>query len=230
MSREELCYQAKLAEHAERYKDMIGYMKNLIEDVDGELNDDERTLLSVAYKQAVGECRTAWRTISYYEEKMKGRGSEHLGLIEDYKIKIRNDLDRLCGELIDLVDHKLLKEGEPTESRVFYLKMKGDYYRYRSEAGEQEPVQNGLQAYQQAQEEAKSLPVNNPIKLGLLLNFSVFYYEVMSDTAKACEMAKSTFEEAMPTIEDLDERAYKEASSILSLLKDNLTLWSNEED
>jgi len=229
MSREELVYQSKLAEHAERYKDMINHLKTLIDDANGELNEEERTLLSVAYKQAVGECRTAWRTISYYQEKQKAKNPQFSELIDDYKAKIRKDLDSLCGEIIDLIDHKLLDKASNAEEKVFYLKMKGDYYRYRSEAGEEEPVQNGLEAYNQAIEEAKTLPVNHPVKLGLALNFSVFHYEVMSDTSKACELARSTFDEAIPTIEELDEKAYKEASSILSLIKDNLTLWTNEE-
>jgi len=230
MSREELVYQAKLAEHAERYKDMINYTKQIIEEADGDLTEEERTLLSVAYKQAVSECRSAWRNISYFEEKQKAKSPQHADLIQDYKGLIRKDLDAFCSDLVDLIDSKLLKEGDSSDVRVFYLKLKGDYYRYRSEAQEEECASKGLEAYQQAQEEAKSLPTNSPVKLGLALNFSVFYYEVMNDTQKACELAKSTFDEAISTIEDLDERAYKEASSILSLLRDNLTMWSSEED
>ena len=78
MSKEEIIYNAKLAEHSERYADMIVYMKQLIDETNGDLNNEERTLLSVAYKQAVGERRNAWRILGSYEEKQKSRGSEHL--------------------------------------------------------------------------------------------------------------------------------------------------------
>jgi hypothetical protein len=44
-----------------------------------------------------------------------------------------------------------------------------------------------LQAYTDAN--AITLPPCNPIKLGLALNFSVFYYEVMKDHKKACQLA-----------------------------------------
>ena len=223
MSKEEIIYNSKLAEHSERYADMITYMKQLIDETSGDLNNEERTLLSVAYKQAVGERRNAWRIIASYEEKQKSRGSEHLGFIAEYKQKIERELHNLCLELIRLIDAKLLKGGAVDEVEVFYLKMKGDYYRYMAETGEAE-VQRSYEAYMRASEAAKALPVNNPVRLGLALNFSVFYYELKKEPAKACELAKTTFDEALPTLEELDERAYKEATSILGLIKDNLTL------
>jgi 14-3-3 protein epsilon len=229
MSKEEIIYNAKLAEHSERYADMIVYMKQLIDENNGDLNNEERTLLSVAYKQAVGERRNAWRILGSYEEKQKSRGSEHLGLISEYKHRIETELYNLCLELIKLIDDKLLKGGAVDEIEVFYLKMKGDYYRYMAEAGDAEEIQKSFEAYTHASEAAKSLPVNNPIRLGLALNFSVFYYELKKEPTKACELAKTTFDEALPTLEELDERAYKEATSILGLIKDNLTLWTSEE-
>lgn len=228
MSKEEIIYNSKLAEHSERYADMISYMKQLVDETGGDLNNEERTLLSVAYKQAVGERRNAWRIISSYEEKQKSRGSEHLGVIAEYKQKIEKELHDLCLELIGLIDSKLVKGGAVDEVQVFYLKMQGDYYRYMAETGEAE-VQRSYEAYIRASEAAKSLPVNNPVRLGLALNFSVFYYELKKEPSKACELAKTTFDEALPTLEDLDERAYKEATSILGLVKDNLTLWTSEE-
>ena len=98
-----------------------------------------------------------------------------------------------------------------------------------AEAGEADEVQKSYEAYFNASEAAKSLPVNNPIRLGLALNFSVFYYELKKEPSKACELAKTTFDDALPTLEELDERAYKEATSILGLIKDNLTLWTSED-
>ncbi|OMJ91603.1 hypothetical protein SteCoe_5864 [Stentor coeruleus] len=229
MSKEEIIYNSKLAEHSERYADMIGYMKQLIDETNGDLNNEERTLLSVAYKQAVGERRNAWRIIGSYEEKQKSRGSEHLALIAEYKKRIEHELNSLCLELVKLIDDRLLKGGAVDEVEVFYLKMKGDYYRYMAEAGDTEEIQKSFEAYSHASDAAKSLPVNNPVRLGLALNFSVFYYELKKEPTKACELAKTTFDEALPTLEELDERAYKEATSILGLIKDNLTLWTSED-
>lgn len=230
MSRQELTYNAKLAEHSERYTDMINYMKLLIDEAAGELNEEERTLLSVAYKQAVGERRQAWRVISHYEEKQQSRNPEGLGLIKEYKDKINAELHGLCEDIAVLVDSKLIKADQGDEVKVFYLKMKGDYYRYMAEAEDSEIVGKSKEAYSSALELSNSLPVNNPVRLGLALNFSVFYYEVVKETEKACELAKSAFDEALPVLEDLDERAYKEATSILGLIKDNLTIWTSEQE
>lgn len=230
MSRQELTYNAKLAEHSERYADMINYMKQLIDETSGDLNEEERTLLSVAYKQAVGERRQAWRVISHYEEKQRMRNSEGLELIQEYKEKINMELHGLCDDIAALVNEKLVNAAQSDEVKVFYYKMKGDYYRYMAETEDPGAVTKSKDAYLSALELATTLPVNNPVRLGLALNFSVFYYEVAKENDKACELAKSAFDEALPVLEDLDERAYKEATSILGLIKDNLTIWTSEQE
>jgi hypothetical protein len=63
----------------------------------------------------------------------------------------------------------------------------------------------------------------------LALNFSVFYYEVMSDSKQACVLAESALQEAMNKIDDVDEETFRDAKSIIELLKENLTLWKEEE-
>jgi 14-3-3 protein epsilon len=64
--------------------------------------------------------------------------------------------------------------------------------------------------------------------LGLSLNFSVFYYEVKSDPAKACQLAKQAFDDAIADIDTIDEDQYKDATTIMQLIRDNLTLWTSE--
>lgn len=66
--------------------------------------------------------------------------------------------------------------------------MVGDYYRYIAETAQgpklEQVKQGALQSYTDASQ--ITLPACNPIRLGLALNFSVFYYEVMKDPKKAC--------------------------------------------
>jgi 14-3-3 protein epsilon len=66
----EYVYMAKLAEQMERFEDMTEYMKKII-DFNQDLKDEERNLLSIAYKNVVGQRRTAWRAIYAYELKEK---------------------------------------------------------------------------------------------------------------------------------------------------------------
>ena len=70
----------------------------------------------------------------------------------------------------------------------------------------------------------------NPIRLGLALNYSVFYYEIKNDSNKACELAKGAFDEAIESLETSSEDAMKDSMLIMQLLRDNLTLWSSENE
>ena len=223
MSKEEIVYKVKLAEHSERYQDMIVYIKALIEETKGDLNNEERTLLCLAFKQVVGQLRTVLRIINRYEEKAER--SEHLSLITEYKKKLEKELQFYCLEFVNLIDSKLLKGKDADEVDVFYLKMKADYYGYMAEAGLCQEILKTCEAYFNAFEAAKSLPVNNWVRLGLALNFSVFCYEIQKNRSMACEVAKNTLDEALPALKDLDEQAYKDASFILQIIQENLTLW-----
>ena len=114
--------------------------------------------------------------------------------------------------------------------------MKGDYNRYIAEYAEgdlkKEVSDGALAAYNQANDFAKSLKVLNPIKLGLSLNFSVFYYEVMNDHKKAIEIAKNAVDEAEKELPNIDEDAdeNRDTVSIFNLLKENLDMWTSEEE
>ena len=112
--------------------------------------------------------------------------------------------------------------------------MIGDYYRYVAECaqGDQlETVKSGaLEFYQKAQNSSQSLNACNPIRLGLALNFSVFYYEVLNNHKQACELGETALSDALEKIDDVDEETFRDAKSIIELLKENLSLWKEEED
>jgi len=228
---------AKLAEQAERYDDMVNYMKELTK-LGGMLTDEQRNLLSVAFKNVVGARRSAWRIISSIEQKQNDKGEGADSLASSYRVDIEKELQERCGEVLDLIDdHLLATVGEtphPTEAKVFYLKMKGDYYRYLVEVtngdNRDELSNKSKAAYESATSEAENLPSTHPIKLGLALNFSVFHYEIMNDGKKACELAKKAFDAAIAELDNLKEDSYKDSTLIMQLLRDNLTLWTSEND
>ena len=132
LSREELIFMSKIAEQTERFEDMLEYMKKVA--MSGqELTIEERNLLSVAYKNTVGSRRTAWRALSSIEQKEESKGSKNLNLLRDYKKKIESELSNFCNDILGLLDSHLVKGATTPESKVFYLKMKADYYRYIAE-------------------------------------------------------------------------------------------------
>jgi len=126
-------YFAKLAEQAERYDEMADYME-AVGNVANELSVEERNLLSVAYKNAVGSRRAAWRIISSVEAKEKGKGNEdQAGYAKDYRNKVEEELQKICDTILKLLGEKLIPKTPSGESKVFYVKMKADYYRYIAE-------------------------------------------------------------------------------------------------
>merc|ERR1719440_1702225 len=200
-----------------------------------ELSVEERNLLSVAYKNAVGSRRAAWRIISSVAQKETSKGNnEQAGYAEEYKKKVEGELDKICNGILDLMSAHLIPKATNGESKVFYYKMKGDYYRYIAEykaGGDKEKAGNDADAaYKEASAVAeKELAVTHPIRLGLALNYSVFQYEVLGKPEDACEQAREAFEKAIAELDNVDESSYKDSTLIMQLLRDNLTLWTSDE-
>lgn len=229
-------FKAKLAEQAERYEEMAEFMKLVAKDSSGmEMTVEERNLLSVAYKNVIGARRAAWRIISSLEQKGKDSGNDGKNeSIKRYKEKVESELQDICQEILSLLENDLIPNSQNEESKVFFHKMKGDYFRYLAEiaAGDkkEEAKIKALEAYEAAVEIAKHLPATSPIRLGLFLNFSVFYYEINENPQKACEIAKEAFDNAIGDLDTLNEDSYKDSTLIMQLLRDNLTLWTSDTD
>lgn len=234
--KDELVQRAKLAEQAERYDDMAAAMKSVTE-AGGGLTNEERNLLSVAYKNVVGARRSSWRVISSIEQKTEGSSEGKQQMAKEYREKVENELRTICNDVLKLLDTYLIanakENSEKAESEVFYLKMKGDYFRYLSEVAQGEAkqvvVEDSQKAYQDAFEISKSkMQPTHPIRLGLALNFSVFYYEILNSPDKACQLAKQAFDDAIAELDTLNEDSYKDSTLIMQLLRDNLTLWTSD--
>jgi len=229
--KDELVQRAKLAEQAERYDDMAASMKSVTE-AGAELSNEERNLLSVAYKNVVGARRSSWRVISSIEQKTEGSEKKQQ-LAKEYREKVEKELRDICNDVLSLLDKFLIAKASNAESKVFYLKMKGDYYRYLAEVAigdaKTAVVDDSQKAYQDAFDISKSaMQPTHPIRLGLALNFSVFYYEIMSSPDKACQLAKQAFDDAIAELDTLNEDSYKDSTLIMQLLRDNLTLWTSD--
>ncbi|XP_050216379.1 14-3-3-like protein D isoform X2 [Mercurialis annua] len=231
--RETFVYVAKLAEQAERYDEMVESMKNVAK-LDVELTVEERNLLSVGFKNVVGSRRASWRILSSIEQKEESKGNEtNVKRIKEYRQKVESELSGICSDIMAVIDDHLIPSSTAGESNVFYYKMKGDYYRYLAEfkSGNEkkEAADQSLKAYESASTAAESdLPSTHPIRLGLALNFSVFYYEIMNSPERACHLAKQAFDEAISELDTLSEESYKDSTLIMQLLRDNLTLWTSD--
>merc|ERR1712054_530431 len=201
-----------------------------------ELSTEERNLLSVAYKNAVGSRRAAWRIITSIEQKEKTKGNDQqAGFAREYCGKVEQELDEICNAILALLNGNLLAKASNDESKVFYHKMKADYYRYiaefKSDDAKKSAAENARKAYEDATTTASSgLAVTHPIRLGLALNYSVFQYEVLGNPEEACKMARTAFEDAIAELDNVAEDSYKDSTLIMQLLRDNLTLWTSDQE
>ncbi|CAI0444815.1 unnamed protein product [Linum tenue] len=183
--RDSCVYTAKLAEQAERYEEMVDAMKKLAT-LNVELTIEERNLLSVGYKNVIGARRASWRILSSIEQKEEGKGNDqNVKRIKGYRQKVETELSDICTDVMTVIDEHLIPSCSGAESTVFFYKMKGDYYRYLAEfkAGDErkEVADQSMKAYQAASTAAEAdLPPTHPIRLGLALNYSVFYYEILN--------------------------------------------------
>ncbi|XP_072311673.1 tyrosine 3-monooxygenase/tryptophan 5-monooxygenase activation protein, epsilon polypeptide 1 isoform X2 [Eucyclogobius newberryi] len=231
--REDYIFQAKLAEQAERYDEMVESMKK-VAGMKVELTVEERNLLSVAYKNVIGARRASWRIISSIEQREDIKAAEgKMKMIKEYRQMVENELKEICNDILAALDNHLLPAAERGESKVFYCKMKGDYFRYLAEFAtgneRKEAAESSLVAYKDASDLAmKELPSTHPIRLGLALNFSVFYYEILNSPDRACRLAKAAFDDAIAELDTLSEESYKDSTLIMQLLRDNLTLWTSD--
>lgn len=238
--KETFVHKAKLAEQAERYDDMADAMKKCVDHLYQEsstlqpLNNEERNLFSVAYKNVVGARRSAWRVVSSIESKADSN-EKRVEMAKRYRETIEEELKSICKDVLELLSKYLIKrakEDPQADGLVFYLKMQGDYYRYLSEVSQGEEKNSNVECSDEAYKEATTIAKDkmqptHPIRLGLALNFSVFYYEIMNNPEEACKLAKQAFDDAIAQLDQLNEESYKDSTLIMQLLRDNLTLWTS---
>lgn len=227
-------FMARVADQAERHQDVVKYIGEIIA-MDPKLSADERNLLSVAYKGMTGIRRTGLRTVTaILDDQNVQNNPDRLAKLKELKEKLISELDGLCTEIVNLVDSKLLPAAEDSTTKVFYEKLKADYFRYSVEFKPEDQRAEGSAKAKESYEKAMKLATEqltkaNPQYLGLGLNYTVFLYEIIGEKKNAIALAEKTFKEAVDLLDKLSEDEYSESTLILQLLKDNVALWNDEE-
>jgi len=157
-------------------------------------------------------------------------------LLLEYRTRVESEMSALCADAFAILD-KVISSADADEFRIYFYKMKGDYNRYLAEVSPEgetrtKATEEGQKAYQTASELAeKSAPDEiTPLNLGLALNFSVFFYEILRQPEAAIKLAKKAFDNAIMGLDKLNEEdeTYKDATQIMALLRDNLEIWQSE--
>jgi 14-3-3 protein epsilon len=231
-TREEYVYLAKLYERAERFPDMVKAINKYVE-LDPKLTKDERNILSAGYKNIISDKRASWRLLNSMERKEEKKNSSQIANIREVKENIERELNQICDQIQNVIDKYLIPNASDSETKVFFLKLKGDYYRYKCEFASGKDFDDACAKAEKVSKEAyeianKDIPITNSTRLGLALNYSVFYYEIRGLREEACTIAKTAFDESMKVLDDLEKSKAKDTLLIIQLLKENLILWSNE--
>ena len=205
---------------------------NKFVEMEPKLTKDERNILSAGYKNIISGKRGSWRLLNSLQKKEE-KNSTQANYVKEIKQKVESELSEICENIQQVIDKYLIPNATDSETKVFFMKLKGDYFRYKCEFAVGDKFDDACakaeKTYKEANEIAvKEIPITNSTRLGLALNFSVFYYEIKGDKNEAINLAKQAFDESMKVLDDLEKSKAKDTLLIIQLLKENLILWSNE--
>ena len=224
----------KLFQKTERYPEMVKAINKYVEQIPV-LNEEERKLLCDGYKNIISDKRNGLRLLSNLSKKEEEEGKQinHKKQINIIREKIESELLSIFEEVHSILDKYLIPNAQNTETKVFYMKIKADYYRYHCEFAEndafEEAKDNAERIYKEAYDLAlKDISIYNSIRLGLALNYSVFEYEIMDNKNDAYNIAQKAYDEVMKVVDDLEKDRTSENLLLIQLLKENLNLWNNE--
>lgn len=178
-------------------------------DPEHDFDGSERALFSKSLKKVVNSQRKALRVLLAQQKRLAAQDSRGAALVGEYRALKVVQFENLCVQIVALIRDVLLPVSSGAESVVFYCKLAGDHLRYLCELPVPRPASNAAiekrkrwveeaeQFYQSAFEESQSdLSPTDPLRLSLILNFAIFYYDIQRDPEHACEFAKSAYDDA----------------------------------
>ena len=229
---EELSTLAQVAEISERFEDAVKYIEELIKKKKEDLSKEEKNIFYKSYKYIINSKRCSLRTTYIIEEKERKHSSQFIPIVTNFKSILETEIHEICRNIINIINNFLLKKVLTEEAKVFYLKMKADYFRYLCEIFPPNEKINYMEecekAYKEALDLAQNFPWSNPTKLGLSLNYSVFYYDIKKNTNQAIKIGKEAIKGAKKQLDKIKEEEDKDAAFTLQVLKENILIWEKE--
>jgi 14-3-3 protein epsilon len=186
-------------------------------------------------KNLINFRRESWRTINALESKEIKNNSNLLPRVTELKATLAEEIKNFVNKGIELIDNKLFKDNISEELKVMYYKIKGDYIRYILELTpkDKEEEINALknkadENYKNGLNLCEAISNLSTTKVGLILNYSVFLYEVIKDYKTAYTLANDTYQITMKNLnnENYDLSLLKELNKMLDILKENIGKWA----
>ena len=228
-------YLATILENAGKHEEAMKYMEEIAKSKKNDLSIEEINLLTISFNNQITKKLNQIKILNKVIAKDELTNSKYLKTDTNIRDIIQRDINDICNKMINLCDNYLLNKTEKNETKILYLKLRGQYYRYLSDVLENEQQKdankNAINSFNEAFELIDNLSVTNPIRLGFILNYAIFQYEFLDDIDTALKIAKENFEIGINQLEKVnDNNEYKNASSILMLLKQNIDMWEREKE
>ena len=227
-TREECIFLSRLNEKAEKYSEMFKYINKYVE-LDPKLSKEERNILCSGYKYIISDKRNSLRILNNIEK----RNTYQLAYIKEIRENIEKELYQILLDIEKMLDKYLIPNAIDIENKVFYLKLKADFMRYKCEISYGKELDDIISKTEKIYKEAndianKELMISNSTRLGLALNYSVFFYDIKKMKEEAINIAKNAFDDAMKILDNLEISKAKDTLLIIQMLKENLIFWCNE--
>jgi len=238
--RAQYCFLADLAGKAERFEDMLEFIK-LVGTMPQPLSVAEYTMLQMAFKSVAGARRQAWRkTTAIIDVVQRGHSSERVLFIVGYAEHIRDEVMDTCSDVLDISRDQVTKcPGLDYDGKTFWHKLAGDCQRYMSEISssreKRRHADGSLKSYVEARRIASEhLPPTHPTRLGLVLNLAILFHDVYDQQDKATTLLKVTFDETVAELDEVhrqgseDFEVEEDTTLLLGLVKETLQKWTEQ--
>ena len=215
------------------YKEALQYLSLYLSE-DKPATDSDFETITFVCKASVDPIRDSLRTLMLsYDNEVDMVHALNAEMIQQFKEKTHNQLAEYCHFIIDMITEKLLPKSTSPKDKVYCQKMRGDYFRYLAEFASQKDLQITIseahKAYLDAFSISQCLLHSEPLKLSLILNFAIFTFEHLKNTADAVEMLQKARREAEIDMGQLDQTAHNESLGILQAMRTNLIVWFDDD-
>lgn len=240
-SRKELVYLTKTYLKMGFFEEATFFSTQFIEK-NPKLTSKERLIFISSFKKTITKKRSSWRILqkrrlqlesnSEIRQKENDKLNELEG-ISEVQLVVEEEIKEIVNLMINLIDEYLIKDVEDYENAAFYFKVKADYFRYICEISIdnnridaiKETEENYKQAYIISE---KELEITNDTRLGIILNYSVFLWEIKDSKEEAAVIAQNGFNSVYELLQDMEENQMKESIILVQLIRENLLSWSKQ--
>jgi hypothetical protein len=228
-------YLARVSHLSGMPEEAIKYIEELIKLKNGHITEEERNILFSSLKTLINSRRDSWRTVNALESKEIKNQSTLLPRITELKLSLSSEIEQYINKGIELIDNSLFKAANNDELKVMYAKIKGDYMRYMIELKPKDKKEE-INMYKEKADENYKIGLNmcnslsnlNTTKIGLILNYTVFMYEILKDYKNAYIIANNVYQATLKSLNDdnYDLTLLKDLNKLVNLLKENISKWS----